>query len=119
MLEILCEFPALGECVPEKLIHELVIRCESKDLSKLHLTISTVIHILHFCIIYNVLIMNLGPSKISIRESKNTVKSAISDLVSLTLKHPMEFLAWAINIQSSIKLSHYLLIPVTVERHDV
>ena len=31
----------------------------------------------------------------------------------------MELLAWAINIESGIELSHYLLIPVTIESHDI
>ena len=31
----------------------------------------------------------------------------------------MELLAWAVNIKSGIELSHYFLVPVTVEVHDV
>jgi len=74
---------------------------------------------MHLSIISDILIMNLQPSKISIRKSKNKSKAMVRDRESLTLKHPMELLAWAINIESGIELRHYLLIPVTIESHDI
>ena len=49
----------------------------------------------------------------------NGSKLIVRDRESLPLKHPIELPSWAINIQSGIELSHHLLIPVTVEAHDL
>jgi len=62
--------------------------------------------------------MDHGPLQVFISKSKNGSKSVVADKEPLTLEHPMKLHAWAINIQSGIKLGHHLLIPVIAETHD-